>query len=367
MKPLHSKTALRRLLTAPLLWLVVALSLLLLLEPHLRQLHQQRYSADTPDTTQPLWVQYVMVGFGGFRGLISEALWLRASRLQEEGRYFEQIQLAEWITALDPRAVDAWSYNSWNLAYNISAMMPRHDDRLTWVAAGISLLRDRAIPANPKAPRLYRELGWLYQNKIGDATDPAHRRYQLDLAQTIAPLLEPDGHLPATGSTARQELATHFHFDSDTLASLEDSLGYRFDWRLPQPHAIYWAWSGLPHASGFEHQALRRMIHQNLMVLVERGRFSGDLSQGVYRTAPALEVIPVTCRFFEETIALYPNEVAIYARFLAVAIGHQTRAGAATAAQESYTRLQTLATALNRTIPPFDQLAAGNLPAALLE
>ena len=87
------------------------------------------------------------------------------------------MQLADWITTLDPRAIGAWVYNSWNLAYNISAMMPRFEDRQTWVDAGISLLRDRAIPANPGSPQLYRELGWLYQNKLGDATEPAHEHY----------------------------------------------------------------------------------------------------------------------------------------------------------------------------------------------
>ena len=75
--------------------------------------------------SETTWVRYVMVGLGGFRGVISEVLWLRADRLQEQGRYFELAQLAEWINALDPRAADAWAFSAWNLAYNISAMTPK--------------------------------------------------------------------------------------------------------------------------------------------------------------------------------------------------------------------------------------------------
>ena len=39
------------------------------------------------------WVRYVMVGLAGLRGVVSEVLWLRADRLQRQGRYFELVQL----------------------------------------------------------------------------------------------------------------------------------------------------------------------------------------------------------------------------------------------------------------------------------
>ena len=341
-----------------LLVLVLALAATILLEAILRGArHREQAPAATAGGGQPLWVQYVMVGLGGFRGLASEVLWLRAGRLQEQGRYFEQVQLADWITALDPRATDAWIFNSWNLAYNISAMMPRHEDRLTWVQAGIALLRDRAIPANPADARLYRELGWLYQNKIGAAMDPAHLHYKLALAREMAPSLDADGAPPAVGSQAAEHLQREFRLDCGQMHAVDRSIT-RLDWRLPESHAIYWAAAGLPHARGFEHQALRRMVHQNLFALIEHGRFTGDLAAGRYTTAPDPALIPATTAFLRETVRRYPSETRLMAMFLALAIQRQSAGGDTGGARESYRELTALA-AGRYTVPDFATLAAG--------
>ena len=57
----------------------------------------------------PPFLNFLTIGLGGFRGVAAEVLWSRADRLQEEGRYFELVQLSEWITWLDPHATEAWS------------------------------------------------------------------------------------------------------------------------------------------------------------------------------------------------------------------------------------------------------------------
>ena len=53
---------------------------------------------------------------GGFRGLIANALWIRATQLQEDDKYFEMVQLADWITKLEPHFVQVWLVQSWNMA-----------------------------------------------------------------------------------------------------------------------------------------------------------------------------------------------------------------------------------------------------------
>ncbi len=341
---------------SPWFWLTLALLAAIGIESPLRRSRLERLARTSAVTgEQPVWVQYVMVGLGGFRGVIAEALWMRAARLQEQGRYFEQVQLADWITTLDPRSSDAWVFNSWNLAYNISAMMPRFEDRLTWLDAGIALLRDRAIPINPTDARLYRELGWLYQNKIGDATDPAHRLYKLALVESFSPLITPLGGAPLVDSDAAQRLQRDFRLDCSRMVALESHFG-KLDWRLPQSHAIYWAWSGLPVASGFEHQALRRMIHQNLLVLIENGRFTGDLAERQFTTAPNPNLIPATTAFFEETVRLYANETKVFARYLSFAIRLQSQSGDHAGARQSYLRLRELA-GNRHHVPEFETLA----------
>ena len=342
----------------PLVCLMAAVAAAIPLETVLRAARNRRLApAVAAAAEQPLWVQYVMVGLGGFRGIVSEALWLRAGRLQEQGRYFEQVQLADWITALDPRATDAWAFNAWNLAYNISAMMPRHEDRLTWVQAGITLLRDRAIPANPSDARLYRELGWLFQNKIGESMDPAHLHYKLVLATGMAPCLGPGGGAPPVGSEAAARLRRDFGLDAARMHAVEQLIA-PLDWRMPESHAIYWAAAGLPHARGFEHQALRRMIHQSLFALIERGRFTGDLDAGRYTTATNLALIPATTTFLRESVRLYPNETRLMATFLATAIRQQVLGGDTDGARESYRHLTALA-GYRYAVPDFGTLAAG--------
>ncbi len=68
----------------------------------------------------PPVLQFTTVALGGFRGLIANALWLRMNQLQEDGKYFEMVQLADWITKLQPRFTSVWVFQAWNMAYNIS-------------------------------------------------------------------------------------------------------------------------------------------------------------------------------------------------------------------------------------------------------
>jgi len=45
---------------------------------------------------------------------------MRATDLQDEDKFFEMAQLAEWITKLEPHFVHVWLVQAWNMAYNIS-------------------------------------------------------------------------------------------------------------------------------------------------------------------------------------------------------------------------------------------------------
>ena len=79
---------------------------------------------------------FIVVAIGGVRGIVADILWLRASKLQEEGKYFELVQLADWITKLEPRFAQVWAFHAWNLSYNISVMLSDSKDRWRWVQHG---------------------------------------------------------------------------------------------------------------------------------------------------------------------------------------------------------------------------------------
>jgi hypothetical protein len=139
----------------------------------------------------PPSLAFATVALGAFRGLIVDALWIRADRLKSEGQFFDAKQLAEWITILQPRFAAVWEFRSWNMAYNISVAIPvtRPQERWKWVKNGYELLRDKGIPLNPKSISLYRQLALIFQHKIGDVMDEAHKYYKLQLADAIEPLV----------------------------------------------------------------------------------------------------------------------------------------------------------------------------------
>jgi len=146
----------------------------------------------------PPSLAFATVAMGAFRGLIVDILWMRADDLKEKGQFFDARQLAEWITTLQPRFASVWEFHAWNMAYNISVAIPatQPEQRWRWVKNGYELLRDKGIPLNPKAIALYREMGRIFQHKMGGVSDDAHEYYKLQFALEIGPLLRsPDNGL----------------------------------------------------------------------------------------------------------------------------------------------------------------------------
>ena len=310
------------------------------------------YTSDTPPA-----LNFVMVGLGGFRGIVSEILWFRVNTLQEEGRFMELVQLSDWITMLDPHAAEAWAYNAWNLAYNISVLMIRPEDRMRWVENGIALLRDEGLRFNPREARLYRELAWLYQNKIGDNLDSAHVTYKLALAETMAPLVREDGTLNDTTEN-RLRLAA-LKLDADRMLALEKRFG-RLDWRIAETHAAYWADQGLAFASGTERLMCLRGIYQPLMLSLLRGHFTGDLAHKKWGASGNPTVAVATADLIAQTCREFPsrNMSYVHSRYLVMAIAALSKSGLNDEAHALYDRLlPTLSPDAKK--PTFDDVLKG--------
>ena len=89
---------------AKVLLLALAAALVVAAFDAQRRLNRQRVALgltrlELPRNAPPL-VAVTTVVLGGFRGLIANALWVRAMELQEEDKYFEKVQLADWITKI---------------------------------------------------------------------------------------------------------------------------------------------------------------------------------------------------------------------------------------------------------------------------
>jgi hypothetical protein len=148
---------------------------------------------DTPENIPPS-LAFATVATGAFRGLLVDALWIRADRLKDEGQFFDARQLAEWITILQPRFASVWEFQAWNMAYNISVAIPatQPEQRWSWVKNGYELLRDQAIDKYKLTNiSIYRELARIFQHKIGGVSDDVHKYYKIQLAMGMEPLLGP--------------------------------------------------------------------------------------------------------------------------------------------------------------------------------
>ncbi|MBL9168657.1 MAG: hypothetical protein JNN07_13015 [Verrucomicrobiales bacterium] len=262
----------------------------------------------------PPLLAFTSVALGSFRGLIANALWIRATQLQEQSKFFEMVQLSDWITKLEPRIPQVWSHMAWNMAYNISVRFTSPTDRWRWVMRAVELLRDEGLRYNPTEADVYRELGWFFQHKIGYFLDEAHLYYKGawyaemntalgGAATNITMLVNPDSD---ELKQRAESLYKRYKLDPALMAEVESKYG-RMEWRLPDPHAIYWGYLGLKNCTENPGNretlvTLRRLIYQSLHSLVLRGRIINFTKDGRPQTAPDLDLIPVANQGYLEMI-----------------------------------------------------------------
>jgi hypothetical protein len=262
----------------------------------------------------PPVLAFTTVALGGFRGLISNALWMRASDLQDEDKFFEMAQLADWITKLEPHFVHVWLVQAWNMAYNISVKFKDFPDRWRWVKAGIELLRDDGLRYNPNETLIYRELAWFFQHKIGENLDDANMYYKGEWAKEMyqvfgknKPNLDELINPQTADQTNRAKLLVEkYKMDPVLMKAVDERYG-PLEWRLPEAHAIYWAALGLKRAaenptkiSKDDLITLRRIIYQSMQLSFHRGRLVTNPFAQAFEFGPNLDIIPKVSAAYEQ-------------------------------------------------------------------
>jgi hypothetical protein len=260
----------------------------------------------TPLKDAPPLLAFTTVALGGFRGLISNFLWIRANDLQQKDKYFEMVQLANWITDLEPHFPQVWAFEAWNLAWNISVNFKDFSDRWRWVQAGMKLLRDDGLRYNPDSPLLYQQLSWIFQSKMGQNMDDANQYYKEHWAKNMAPFFGPHGtnftelldpRTPQAKALVK-EFRDKYKMDPAFVQKVNEQWG-PLDWRVPEASAIYWAAFGLAQAEKnptkvkkSDLMQLRRSIYQSMLQAFYHGRLIINPFDKSYNFYPDLDLIP---------------------------------------------------------------------------
>lgn len=196
-----------------------------------------------PSTIRPSMLLTPILALG--RAPLVDYLWIRATKLKEEGHFFDAYQLSEMICELQPKFAPVWAFQGWNMAYNISVTLKSPEERWRWVRNGYELIRDRGIPLNPTNTQLYRELAWILFHKVGDTMDEWHSYYKLQFALIVEDILgQPPDDFVRPGrvrgdfyrdydfqslADAPQHIETLLKERPDVAALIETLKGFEFD------------------------------------------------------------------------------------------------------------------------------------------
>jgi len=274
----------------------------------------------------------VALGMGVFRSVIIDFLWMRASKLQREKRFYEIVQLYDLIGKLQPYNAKVWAYSAWNMSYNISVSFPPGEERWRWVQNGLERLTGPGLRYNPENLAIYKEIAWIFTHKIGGNTDDSHLLYktkicewvqdiagsdQLSAKQVIADYESNDPVRKERAIEIEKRLFYELGLELGFMAKLEDHplLG-PLDWRNPKTLAIYWAQRGLLLGNyGSRSVDLQRLTYQAQQHMLRQGTTvylpsSKEAPSGVVVWPDYRHAKPIH-RYFQHQLKVFKKEKAV--------------------------------------------------------
>jgi hypothetical protein len=107
---------------------------------------------------------------GGFRGIVANYLWLKAEENKRDHDWDRLKSNVDLITKLQPHFLSIWTFQGWNLAYNVSVEWDAPDDKYEWIKQGIKFVQ-QGVDHNRRSPDLIWDTAWFYYHKLGFADE----------------------------------------------------------------------------------------------------------------------------------------------------------------------------------------------------
>ena len=95
---------------------------------------------------------------GGFRAIAVDLIWLKAKDAEKSQDWHRYLLLNRLIASLQPRFVEVWTFNMWNMAYNLSLTAPTDREGWEWVKRGVESGKE-GFERNPDSWKLAWHIG----------------------------------------------------------------------------------------------------------------------------------------------------------------------------------------------------------------
>jgi len=259
-------------------------------------------SANVAETAPPEYA-FLVQAFGSFRGLITNMVFIRAEDAKRAGRYYDAMQLASWICKLQPRFPSVWEFQSWNMAWNISVTTYTTQERWNWVYNGAKLIRDEGLKYNPRAINLYRQLAWVFVNKMSETIDEYHMTYKREWAYRMHLLLGPPPDLLGDYLPGDKIDSADKELSDDPLAVVSRKAGRdRVETMVGEPSEIHFAEIErfeIDESRSLEYNVAKKSVHDWLLNIAEAPKTLDDL----YESNPATRELVARLRQIGVTIS----------------------------------------------------------------
>jgi hypothetical protein len=103
---------------------------------------------------------------GGFRGIVANYLWIQAEDHKKNHDWDRLKATVDLITKLQPHFLSIWTFQGWNLAYNVSVEWDAPEDKYDWIKQGIKFVQE-GVRNNQRSPDLIWDTAWFYYHKLG--------------------------------------------------------------------------------------------------------------------------------------------------------------------------------------------------------
>jgi hypothetical protein len=169
---------------------------------------------------------------GGFRGVAANVLWMRANDLQKAHEWDKLRGTVDLITKLQPHFLTIWTFQGWNLAYNVSVEWDAPEDKYTWIKQGINFLK-QGVEKNSKSPDLIWDTAWTYYHKLGMADEAIIlRRLLYDDPDDDGSNFKTD---PLTGDTRNDNFQLAYGWFTRSIRKVDEEGARRVDTAFEAP------------------------------------------------------------------------------------------------------------------------------------